>query len=261
MMRSIFRGVIGFGLVAIPIQVYKAMESDHIDIHWLHRVCHNRIRYQKYCPVCDVVVEPDDLVKGVELPDGRTVVLPPDENPEPEADERSITILAFPRLADVDPVYYETAYWLKPAPGGTKPYALLVEALRQEERVALAEMRLRARRSLAVVRAYNERTLMLHRMYYPEHLRVEGQEFGPTTVELSEKERQLARTLIQVMAEPFRPERYPNEERARKLALIESLTPAAVKPSGVVANNQDVIDLMERLKASVSQIQAEREVQ
>jgi len=259
-MRSMFRGVIGFGLVSIPIQVYKAMEAERIELHWLHRTCRNRIRYQKYCPVCETVVDPEDLVKGVELPDGRTVVLPPEDDAGPDTGERSITILSFPRLSEVDPVYFDTAYWLKPAPGGTKPYALLVEALRRQERVALADMRLRARRSLAVVRPYNARTLMLHRMFYPEDLREEGADFGPQGIDLSDKERQLADTLIEVMAEPFRPDRYPNEERARKLALIESLMPAAAAPAPVGAANQEVIDLMERLKESVSQLQHHREV-
>lgn len=246
-MRSLYKGIIGFGLVSIPIQVFKAMESERVTTHWIHEACHARIQYQKYCPTCERPVPPDEVVTGAPLPDGRFVVLPPPD--KPESGDHTITIVNFPHIEDIDPVYYETAYWLKPGPGGQKAYALLIRVMQETGRVALAEMKLRSRASLAVVRAFNDSTLMLHRMYYPESLRQEGAHLGPTPKDgLAEKELLMARTLVEHMAEPFRAEDYPNAPRLERLKQIEALTPIAPPTA---APTREVMDLMEQLKASV----------
>ncbi|MCL5115678.1 MAG: Ku domain-containing protein, partial [Firmicutes bacterium] len=241
-MRSLYKGIIGFGLVSIPIQVFKAMESERVATHWIHEPCHTRIQYQKFCPTCERAVPSEEVVTGAPLPDGRFVVLPP---PEKEAaTDHTITILNFPELREIDPVFYETSYWLKPGPGGQKAYALLTQVMREMGRVALAEMKLRSRPSLAVVRAYNDSTLMLHRMYYPESLRQEGASFGADLAqELAEKEMVMARTLVEHMAEPFVPENYPNEHRLERLRQIEALMPTAEMPQA--APQREVLDLME----------------
>lgn len=246
-MRSLYKGIIGFGLVSIPIQVYKAMESERVTTHWIHEVCKSRIQYQKYCPVCERGVEAEEVVTGAPLPDGRFVVLPPEE--KRTGGDHTITILNFPELSEIDPVFWETSYWLKPGAGGQKAYALLTQTMREMGRVALAEMRLRSRPSLGVVRAYNEQTLMLHRMYYPESLRQEGAQLGSEPGQPSEKELDMARTLVQHMAEPFKPEEYPNRHRLERLKQIEELMPTAEMPEQ--PPDREVLDLMEKLKASV----------
>lgn len=246
-MRSLFKGVMGFGLVSIPIEVYKAMESERVETHWIHTACHARIRYQKYCPGCERTVTADEVVTGAPLADGRYVVLPP---PKFQAAEPHIvTILNFPRLSDIDPVFWDAAYWLKPGPGGAKAYGLLTRTMNILGRVALAELVLRSRPSLAVVRPFNDHTLMLHRMYYPESLRQEGARFGEDPPAVSDQERQLAKTLVQQLAEPFDPARYPNRQRLERLKDIERLAPSAVVPHATP--QREVWDLMERLKASV----------
>ena len=246
-MRSLYKGIIGFGLVSIPIQVFKAMESERVTTHWIHAFCKSRIQYRKYCPTCEREVAPEEVVVGAPLPDGRFVVLPLEEDAGPK--DHTITILNFPELSEIDPVFWETSYWLKPAAGGQKAYALLARTTREMGRVALAEMTLRTRPSLAVVRPYNQTTLMLHRMYYPESLRVEGASFGSDSAEPSEKELDMARTLVQHMAEPFKPEAYPNRHRLERLRQIEDLMPTAEMP--YAAPGREVLDLMEKLKASV----------
>ena len=247
-MRSLYKGIIGFGLVSIPIQVFKAMDDERVTTHWIHKSCHSRIHYQKYCATCDQVLSQDDLVSGAPLSDGRYVVLP-SETPQTPADH-TITILNFPEWDEIDPVFYEASYWLKPGPGGQKAYALLTQTIRDTHRIALAEMVLRSRPSLAVVRAFNRSTLMMHRMYYPESLREEGMGLGGDAVALSEKECDMARTLVQHMAEPFIPQDYPNQHRARLLARIEELVPSAQTPKAA-SPQKEVLDLMDRLKASL----------
>ncbi len=246
-MRSLFKGVIGFGLVSIPIQVYKAMESERVTTHWIHQACKSRIQYQKYCPVCETRVSSQDIVTGAPLGDGRYVVLHQEE--PPTTGDHTITILNFPALKDIDPVFWETSYWLRPGPGGQKAYALLNQALREMERVALADMRLRTRRSLAVVRSYNPDTLMLHRMYYPESLRQEGVWMGRGSPKPQDRELEMAKSLINQMAEPFDPSEYPNLSRRERLEEIEALTPTAEMPKAQA--NREVLDLMEKLKQSV----------
>ncbi|PSR22842.1 MAG: Ku domain-containing protein [Sulfobacillus acidophilus] len=246
-MRSLYRGIIGFGLVAIPIQLFKAMDSERVDTHWIHTPCATRIHYQKYCPICEKVVPAEEVGTGAQLPDGRVVMLPPE--PYHAVSDHTISILNFPKLAEIDPVLWDAAYWLEPGPGGDKPYALLVSVMRELNRVALAEMTLRTRTSLAVIRPYNATTLMLHRMYYPEALRGQGAQRGPDSVALSEQELAMARTLVQYLAHPFVPDEYPNHRRQLRLRQIEALLPTATTPKTDVA--PEVIDLMERLKASV----------
>ncbi len=247
-MRSLFKGVIGFGLVSIPIQVYKAMESERVTTHWIHQACKSRIQYQKYCPVCEVRVSSEDIVVGAPLGDGRYVVLHQEERPK--TGDHTITILNFPALKDIDPVFWETSYWLKPGPGGQKAYALLNQTMRATERVALAEMVLRTRRSLAVVRSYNPDTLMLHRMYYPESLRQEGVSMGKGSLKPKDRELEMAKSLVEQMAESFDPSEYPNLARQARLEEIDALTPTAEMPK--VPANREVLDLMEKLKESVT---------
>ena len=252
-MRALYTGVIGFGLVSIPIQVFKAMDSERVATHWIHAACHARVQYQKYCPVCQRPLQKEEIVTGAPLEDGRYVVLPPEEAQSPS--DHTIAILNFPQLSDIDPVFWETAYWLKPGAGGQKAYALLSRTMREMGRVALAEMTLRTRPALAVVRPYNEQALMLHRMYYPESLRQAGSEFGGGTEKPTSQEMELAKVLVQHMAEPFDPLRYPNRYRQDRLAQIEELAPLAAPSSR--APEREVLDLMERLKASVQSSSAQ----
>jgi DNA end-binding protein Ku len=247
-MRSLFRGIIGFGLVSIPIQLFKAMEKEQVETHWIHTSCVTRIQYQKYCPTCEKVVPAEEIGTGAELPDGRVVILPSESFAEPA--DHTMTILNFPKLTEIDPVLWDVAYWLKPGPGGDKPYALLVAVMRELNRVALAEMTLRTRPSLAVIRPYNATTLMLHRMYYPESLRAQGAQLGPESTAVSDQELEMARTLVQYLAHPFVPEDYPNRRRRERLRQIEEILPAATTPLPAVV--PELMDLMERLRASVN---------
>lgn len=249
-MRSLYKGIIGFGLVSIPIQLYKAMDEERVEVHWVHKACGNRIRYQKFCPVCESVVEASDLARGAPLADGRHVILPEEKAPLGEPDH-SIRILSFHELGEIDPVFYQQAYWLKAGTGGQKAYALLAEVMEETGRVAVCEMNLRSRESLAVLRTYGEKSLMLHKMFYPEHLRHEGAHFGDLSVTVSDKEKSLARTLVEHMAESFVPEEFPNRERARLVEQIQALMPHAMAPEMPGRASQEVMDLMEQLKASV----------
>ncbi|WP_028962982.1 Ku protein [Sulfobacillus thermosulfidooxidans] len=250
-MRSLYKGVIGFGLVSIPIQVYKAMDDEKVEIHWLHKVCGSRIQYRKYCPICHVEVEPGEIVRGAPVPDGRYVVLE-DQDIIQSSKDHNVTIMSFHLLDAIDPVYFRQAYWLKPLPGGHKAYRLLAETMQDTHLVALAELTLRSKPSLAVVRTFHSSTLMMHTLYFPESLREEGKNFGDVSVQISDKERDMAIMLVKQMQEPFVPERYPNEAKRELLERIQALMPSAITPEET-HTTREVMSLMEQLRASVSQ--------
>lgn len=253
-MRSMYRGTIGFGLVSIPVEVYKAMDAEEVPLHWIHRGCGGRIRYRKVCAHCQVEVAPDDLVKAAELADGRLVAIEPEAttaSAPPGDPDRTIGIVAFHPLNTIDPILYRAAYWLKPIQGGAKAYRLLREAMDESGLAAVARLTLRGRLHLALVRSMARRTLLMHTLYYPESLRREGLDFGAGEAGISAKERQLALALITQMTETFEPEAYPNEARHQLLQRIDELAAEArIPPEEALPGN--LADLMEQLKASLA---------
>jgi DNA end-binding protein Ku len=246
-----YKGVLGFGLVSIPIQLYKAFDEERIEKHWVHTACGTRVRYQKMCPVCQVTLSSEDMTKAFPLPDGRYVPLTT-ESESPTDLDHTITILNFHPLQEVDPAFYQQSYWVKPQAGGHKPYRLLVEAMDSVGQVALAQMMLRSKSQLAVVRPFNHAILMLHGMHYPESLRSEGTEITGPSITISDAEREMAVRLIQQMAGPFIPEQYPNQERRRLLEEIERLMPSARTPTLPIQASDEVMDLMAQLRESVA---------
>ncbi|MFO7699817.1 MAG: Ku protein, partial [Acidimicrobiia bacterium] len=140
MARPIATGTISFGLVAIPVKLFSTNEPDsRISFNSLHEACGTRVRQQFYCPKDEVVVSRDEMVKGYEFAKDQYVVFTPEELKAMElASTQSIDIKEFVPLAEVDPLYYEKAYYLGPDKGGAKPYALLSEAMKSTGRAALA---------------------------------------------------------------------------------------------------------------------------
>ncbi len=251
-MRSFFKGVLGFGLVAIPVQLFRALEPERVAFHWVHRSCGSRIQYQKVCPVCQRPVEAEELARGAETDDGRLVLVEADDLKDVQGRRDAlIQLVSFHPQDSVDLVYFGDPYWAKPGSGGLKPYRLLWRALRDLGRVGVAEMTLARRPRLALLRPYPTGALMLHAMRYPEHVRQEGAAFGggseADAVRVSDEEERLAHVLVQQLEEPFRPERYVDRVGARLRQLIAERADAA-RPEGVPAAVQD---LVAQLRASV----------
>src|SRR6266576_1996248 len=129
-MRSIWKGAISFGLVTIPVKVYSATEQKDVAFNQVHRADGGRIRYKRVCTVCGEEVSYSDIAKGYELPSGEMVVLTDEDFADlPLNTSRTIDVLEFVPLDDVDPIYFSKSYYLEPDKTGAKPYALLREAL------------------------------------------------------------------------------------------------------------------------------------
>ena len=251
--RSIGSGTISFGLVAIPIRLYPAVVSERASFHLLHAKCGSRIKYQTYCPVCDQVVDRDELVKGYELGKEQYIRVTEDELEALEGEaSKDIDIAEFVPLATVDPVYLDKAYFLGPDKGGAKPYQLLARALEKAEQVAVARFVLRGKESLVLIRPF-PRGLILQTMYFHDELRDFGEIDKGESVKTKESELQLALRLVRELAsEAFDPKKYDDEYRRRVLALVkEKAEGKEVTIAPPRAPRGKVIDLMDALKRSL----------
>jgi DNA end-binding protein Ku len=246
---------ISFGLVTIPVGIYSAIDEQDIHFNQLHAPCGSRIKQQRFCPVCQREIKYEELVKGYEIAKDQYVRIDADELDRLQAAESdAMQILEFVPLSAVDPIYFESTYYLGAEKQGEKAYQLLAQAMQDMGRVALAKYVWRGKESLHVIRSVDGR-LMLHRMYYQDEIRpfeeTAKQDQKPAPAELK-----LATQLIEsISSDSFDAGAYRDEYRQRVLELIEekakgktiSLTPKAA------VHATEVVDLMQRLKESVAQ--------
>jgi len=220
--RSLWKGSISFGLVNIPVRLYAATEDRSVRFHLLHRRCHTPIRYQRFCPACGETVPPEEIVRACEWQ--RDVYVPVEEEELerlPPAAARTIRILDFVSLAEVDPIYFDRSYYLEPVEGAERSYALLRRAMGESGRVAVAQVAFRQKEHLAAVRVFRGRVLVLETMHYPDEVRDPAPLRGTEPeAEVDPRELELARTLIDRLAAPFDPGRYRDRYREALLELV-----------------------------------------
>lgn len=255
-MRPIWKGAISFGLVNIPIKLYTATESKDIKFRFLHERCKSPINYKRICPVCETEVENKDLVKGYEYETGKFVIIN-DEDFEkiPLETVKAIEIIDFVDLAEIDPIYFIKAYYLTPTELGLKPYHLLYKAMEETGKIAIAKVVLRSKETLACLRLY-EKALVMETIFFPNEIR--STDLLPELeqkVEVNERELKMAISLIESLSTEFDPGKYTSNYREALMEVIEAKIAGeeiAVpdKPEGAT-----VIDLMEALKASITQAQ------
>jgi len=249
MPRSIWNGVISFGMVSIPVKLYTGTQDKDISFNMLHKTDNARIKMLRWCPVDERAVEMSEIVKGYEYARDQYVVLT-DEDFEklPLPSKHTIELAQFVKADEIDPVYYEKTYYLEADERAVKPYALLVKALREKGLVAIAKIAIRNKERLCALRPMDG-TIVLETLYYPDEIRIEKSEVPE--VDVSERELQMAFTLIDMLQEPFDPEKYHDEYREALMKLIEAKLEGqelAEAPAPVPAK---VTDLMSALKASV----------
>lgn len=253
-MHTMFKGSISFGLVHIPIKLYAATEEKDIRLRFLHQECHHPVRYTKTCPVCDVKIEQDEIIKGYEYEDGKFVTLTSDELDNiGHKRSKNIEIVDFVDLSEIDPIYFNRSYFIGPNENGEKAYQLLKQAMEETNRIALAKITMRSKQHLAVIRTYKN-ALMMETIYYPDEVRkVEHVPALPEHTELNEKELTMAKQLVEQLTTPFEPEKFKDEYREQLHELIESkITGNEVKIAREVPET-DIANLMEALEASIKQ--------
>ena len=253
-MRSIWKGAISFGLVSIPVKLFSATEERSVSFHQVHREDGGRVRYKRVCSIDGEEVPYSDIAKGYELPSGEVVVLTDEDFDElPLSTSRSIDVLQFVPLEQVDPMYFSKSYYLEPDGAGTKPYVLLRQALEDSGRVALVKLALRQRESLAALRV-RDGVFVLEMMLWPDEIRPADFGFLSEDVDVRSQELAMAQSLIETLSGDFDPTQYADDYREALEKLIEAKVEGreVVQPSAAADDDAPVVDLMAALRASVA---------
>ncbi len=260
MPRAIWKGAISFGLVNIPVELHTAVRDNRPHFRLLHARDRSPIKYERVCQKEGKEVLWNDVVKGYEYTQGRFVVLTK-EDFEAAALEKSriIDIIDFVKADEIDDRYFETSYYLVPPKGAERAYALLREALRAEDRAGIAKMILRESQHLAAI-AVHDQALVLTIMRFAHDI-VDLSEFElPSAKEVRANELQMAKTLVDSLADTWSPDKYVDEYRANLMKVIDAKRKGheahLEAPTGEAS--PEVVDLMERLRHSLGQAPANR---
>ncbi len=263
-MRAIWKGFVSFGLVTIPVNVGIAQDRRDPSFRTLVRDSMQPVRQKRWDPERDEEVRPEDTVKGWEYAKGRYVVVEEEELARfTPRQEKTVQILQFVELPEVDPIFFEKAYWLEPQERAERPYALLATALERTGRAAVGRFVLSTKEHLVLVRAVDG-VLTLQTLYYPEDVRTEvSEEIRERVrgVEVSDAELTMAGQLVEGMTRPFDPQAYPNETRRAILELLEARAAGdeTVAAPAAAQEAAPVVDLMAALKASLEAANADAE--
>jgi DNA end-binding protein Ku len=260
-MRTIWNGSINFGLVNIPIGLAVAQQRKDVSFRTLHRECGTPIKQKRWCPFHERDVEADELVKGWEFAKGQYVLV---EESDLEAvaltRSQSIDIKRFVDLDEVDPIYFDRAYYLAPAdaPAQRRPYVLLLRAMQEANVAAIGKFVLWGKENLCLIRPLGE-SLALETLYYAEDIRARDEIDGAVgETEVTEPELEMARQLVASLVGEFDPEEFVNEYRGELRAMLD----AKLAGEEIVAPEQPepakVVDLMEALKESVAQARKQK---
>jgi len=253
-LRPLRNATITFGLVSIPVRFYTATKSEDIHFNLLHASCGTRVNRKWWCPHHEKIVDSDELIRGYAISKNKYVTFSDEEIETLETDDnRALDIVEFLTLDQIDPVFFEKAYFLGPAPGGGKTYKLLSTAMKKEGKVALARWVAAGREHLVVIRPYED-GIILHTMYYADEVRDFGAVDAEGGGEVREKEMKLAEMLINELSEKkFNPVQFKDEYRERLLDRIRAKShgKTIVAEEKEEEKGGEVIDIMEALRRSL----------
>src|SRR3954470_5149336 len=261
MARSIWTGAISFGLVTVPVRLYSAVNRKTVRFHQLSGKTGVRISQRRVDPSTNDEVAYEDIVKGFEITPDRYVVIEPGELESLEPKKtKTIEIEDFVELSDIDPTFYDHPYYLAPGAGGAKPYRLLLDAMRESGRVAIARVVIRSKEQLVALRPMrDDHVLGMSTMLFADEI-VDPDNIDEiqaiADVETTDRELDIAKQLIESLAGPFEPEKYRDEYRDEVLNLIERKAAGeeiAVQPAAE-EEAEPVPDLMAALKASLDAV-------
>ena len=250
-MQAIWKGTISFGMVTIPIKVYSATEERDISFRQVHTADSGRIRYKRYCEICGNEIPYSDIGKGYEMPDGRMVVLTSEDFAElPLPTAKSIEVLEFVPIDEVDPLFFSKAYYLATDGAVAKSYVLFRDALANTDQCAVVKVALRTRESLALLRE-KDGVLILQTMLWPDEVR-DASFAVPDDVDIKKQEVAMAESYISTLSTDFDPSRYSSDYREALEALVEAKSEGIEMPEVEEQEpGAQVVDLVAALRASV----------
>jgi DNA end-binding protein Ku len=247
-----WKGAISFGLVTIPVAVYPATEEKTLRFNQLHDDDMGRIRYKRICEKDGEIVDFEHIVKGYEYEKDRYVILTDDDfDAVPVESSRAIDIVQFIDLDEIDPMMYKKTYYLVPDETGAKAYALLREAMSQDNKVGIAKVSFRDREHLAALR-FRDDAFVLETMFWPDEIR--EVDFGDVKVDVKvrDQELEMARQLIGSLTAEWHPETFTDEYREALMKIVEAKINGEEVEVVSAEPTAKVVDLMEALKASVA---------
>src|SRR5215212_6078703 len=264
MPRSMWSGAISFGLVNVPIKLYSAVSKKTVRFHQLNGETGSRIQQKRVDATTGEEVPYENLVKGYELTRDQYVIINPDELDalDPEK-SRTIDIEDFVDLGEIDPIYYDHPYYLVPDKGAAKAYGLLLQAMQESEKVAVARVVIRSKEQLVAIRPAPGGVLTMETMIFSDEVVApDDMEDLPAEKDLkvSDREIQMAQQLIDSLSSDFEPEKYRDEYREKVLELIERKAAGeeiAVQPEA--PQPKKVPDLMAALEASLAAVKGDDE--
>jgi DNA end-binding protein Ku len=261
-MRAIWKGAVSFGLVSVPVKLYAATESHDVSFRQVHAKDGGRIKYQRVCSLDGEEVAYADIAKGYETEDGEMVILDDDDFAElPSASSREIAVEKFVPREQIDPIWFEKSYYLEPEKSGTKPYALLRQALLDADRMAVVTVALRQRTTIAVLRVRETEAgevIVLQTMMWPDEVRVP--DFKVEVDDAKPQEVKMAHMLVETLAGDFDASEFEDDYAGAVDALVKSKieggeikrTETSTKTSG------EVVDLLAALQKSVAAAKSAR---
>ena len=256
MPRPLWKGAISFGMVSIPIKLYTATEDKDVRFNMLHEKDHSRVKQKLFCAEEDIEIDRStEVVKGYEITPGNYVIMDEEDFEKVNVPStHTIDIKSFVDLQDIDPILYQKTYYLEPEEVGQKPFALLMAALRETKRVAIAKVTLRQKEQLCSLRLYGD-TIALETMYYADEVRSTQDLSVPgENVSVTQRDLDMARSLVEMLSdEEFEYEQYKDEYREALLEIISKKAEGQTveAPAPQVAK---ITDLTEALRASVEEI-------
>jgi DNA end-binding protein Ku len=256
-MRAIWKGAVSFGLVSVPVKLYAATESHDVSFRQVHVTDGGRIRYQRICSIDGEEVPYSDIAKGYETEDGEMVILTDDDMAAlPSTSSREISVEKFVPSDQIDPLLFEKSYYLEPENTGKKPYALLREALREADRMAVVTVALRQRTTVAVLRVRETDkgdVIVLQTLMWPDEVRVP--DFAvDVDGEVKPAEVKMARMLVDTLAGDFDPAEFEDDYAEA----VETLVKTKVEGGDVTRTETstksagEVVDLLAALQRSVA---------
>jgi DNA end-binding protein Ku len=257
-MRAIWKGSVSFGLVNVPVKLYSATESHDVSFRQVHAKDGGRIKYQRVCSIDGEEIAYADIAKGYETEDGEMVILTDDDMADlPVTSSREIAVEKFVPSDQIDPMLFEKSYYLEPEKSGTKPYALLRQALLDADRMAVVTVALRQRTTIAVLRVKDD-VIVLQTMMWPDEIRTP--DFSVETGEVKDAEVKMAHMLVETLAGDFDATEFEDDYAEAVETLVKTKieggeikrTPTSTKSSG------EVVDLLAALQRSVDAAKSSR---
>ena len=259
-MRAIWKGAVSFGLVNVPVRLYSATENHDVQFRQVHREDGGRIKYQRTCSIDGEQVSYDDIAKGYETEDGQMVVLTDEDLADlPTRSGREIAVEKFVPTDQIDPMLLDKSYYLEPDKAATKAYALLRDALKAADRMAIVTVSIRARMTIAVLRVRDD-VIVMQTMLWPDEIRSPQFANLGDVVAAKPAELAMAHMLVESLAGDYIPDDYEDDYQAAVESLVKTKLEGGEVQAAPTAKETggEVVDLLAALQRSVERAKASR---